>query len=239
MSDWIIITINSAFSFVAIFIIANMLGKKQVAQLTVVDYVVGISIGNIAGQWATDFKNPWYYYLVAMGIFFLLTIFIDLLERKIPFKKLLKGKQLELLTDGKINYKNLKKSKLDINDLLGLCRAKNYFDLDQISYIFFENNGEISILPKPDYRPLTHRDIHAHTTAVSQPTKYLIIDGHINYTVLASISRDKQWLYEACHLHTRRDLKNIILAEYISPKKIILHKKDESTHSRPHQNIQS
>lgn len=239
MSNWVIITINSVFSFVSIFIIANMLGKKQVAQLTVVDYVVGISIGNIAGQWATDFKNPWYFYLVAMGIFFLLTIAIDLLERKIPLKKILKGKQLELLTDGKINYKNLKKSKLDINDLLGLCRAKNYFDLDQISYIFFENNGEISILPKSDYRPLIHSDIHAHTTATAQPTKYLIIDGHINYSVLSVISRDKQWLYDVCHIHTRRDLKNIILAEYISPRKIILHKKDESIHSRPHKKRQS
>lgn len=225
MADWLIILLNSLFSFIAIFIIANMLGKKQVAQLTVVDYVVGITIGNIAGQWCIDTENPWYYYLIGMGIFFVLTIAIDFIERKVPFKKLLKGKQLELVTDGKINYKNLKKSKLDVNDLLGLCRAKNYFDLNQIAYVFFENNGEISILPKDNYKPLVSKDILGKSETQAKPTKYLIIDGHVNKTVLISLKKDKDWLYTVCKIRDSKDLKNIILVEYINDKKVVIHYK--------------
>ena len=59
-------------------------------------------------------------------------------ERKTPLKKFLKGAQIELVGNGIINYRHLKKSKLDINDLLGLCRSKGYFDLNDIAYIYFK-----------------------------------------------------------------------------------------------------
>ena len=73
---------------------------------------------------------------------------IDFFERKTPLKKFLKGTKIKLVSNGIINYKNLKKSKLDINDMMGLCRTKGYFDLNDISYIYFETDGSISVLPK-------------------------------------------------------------------------------------------
>lgn len=220
------IMINSAFSFVAIFVIAKMLGKKQVAQLTVVDYVVGITIGNIAGQWCIDYRSDWYLYLVAMAVFLGFTLLVNFLERKVPFKKFLKGKQLELITDGKINYKNLKKSKLDINDILGLSRAKGFFDIHQISYMFLENNGEISVLPKDAFSPAVKCDVTSNCKNVNEPSKYVIIDGRINHTVLAVLHKDEQWLKNKCKIQNKKDLKDIILAEYIN-NKIIIHYKNK------------
>lgn len=225
MQNWTIVILNSCFSFVAIFVIAKMLGKKQVAQLTVVDYVVGITIGNIAGQWCTDYRSPWYLYFIGMAIFLTFTLFINFLERKIPFKKLLKGKQLELVTDGKINYKNLKKSKLDINDMLGLLRAKGYFDIDYISYVFLENNGEISVLAKDQYAQPTKQDLGVKIQPQIEPAKYLIIDGKINKTVLTVLKKDINWLYKKCNIINKKELKSIILAEYTDSQKIALHYK--------------
>lgn len=202
-----------------------MLGKKQVAQLTVVDYVVGISIGNIAGQWCTDSENPWYFYVIGMAVFLAWTMLINFLERKIPFKKLLKGKQIELVTDGRVNYKNLKKSKLDINDLLGLCRSKNFFDMEQISYVFLENNGQISVLPKDKYRQTIKQDLSSNFQPKSEPAKYIIIDGKVNKSVLAVIKKDEKWLFKTCKINSKKQLKNIILAEHIKDDNIIIHYK--------------
>lgn len=225
MNNLLTVILNSVYSFIALFVIANMLGKKQVAQLTVVDYVVGISIGNIAGEWCTNGDKPWYTYLVGMGMFFALTIIIDLLERKIPFKKLLKGKQIELVTDGKINYRNLKTSKIDVNDLLGLCRTQGYFDLNNVAYVFFENNGQLSILPKSESRPALYKDVSNHRPKRAEPAHYLIIDGHINFTTLATLGKDKNWLFAKCNINNKKQLKNIVLAEYLPTGKINIHLK--------------
>ncbi len=219
------IIITASVSFIYLFIIASLLGKKQVAQLNVVDYVVGISVGNIAGEWCVDNSAPWYQFALSILVFFLLSTFITFLERKVPFKKYLKGKQIEIISNGKINYKNLKKSKLDINDLLGLCRAKNYFDLKQISYLFFENNGEISILPDSRFSPVVLKDIKQEFNSSSTP-KYLIIDGHIDKSSLDSINKDISWLKEKCSIKYKKDLYNIILAEYNDTKdEVIIHYK--------------
>lgn len=222
------IILSSVISYITLFIIAKLLGKKQVAQLTVVDYVVGITIGNIAGQWCLDYKEPWYLYAISMAVFLVFSLLVDFLERKIPFKKLLKGKQIELVCDAKIKYKNLKKSKLDVNDLLGLCRAKGFFDLEQVSYVFLENNGEISVLPKSDFMPASKIDVGVKSKTSSSPAKYLIIDGSVDKTVLSMLGRDRDWLFKTCGISNKKQLKNIILAEYIDENNVSIHKKDQN-----------
>ena len=130
MPAYLTVIINSLVAFVYLFIVSKLMGKKQIAQLTFVDYAIGISIGSIAAEYATDVDNPWYYYIIAIGIFFLLSISISLIIRKAQFLKLaLQGKPSVLIKDGKIDYKELKKSKLDLYDLIALARTKNYFDL--------------------------------------------------------------------------------------------------------------
>ena len=98
-----------------LFIISKLLGKKQIAQLEFIDYAMGISIGSIAAEMATDVGDtPFYYYLIGMTIFFLFDLSISFLGKKGPFlKRFLKGKPIVIVYEGNIVYKNLKKSKLD------------------------------------------------------------------------------------------------------------------------------
>ena len=111
------ILINSLLAFVSLFFIAKILGKKQIAELTFCDYVVGISLGSISAEWAIDDGDkPWYVYAIAILAFFVFSLIIDFAERKNPFfKKLFKGSPIVLISDGEIDYVNLKKSKLDVN----------------------------------------------------------------------------------------------------------------------------
>jgi len=60
----------SGMSVFYLFVISKVLGKKQIAQLEFIDYAIGISIGSIAAEMATDLgDNLFYYYLIAMSIF--------------------------------------------------------------------------------------------------------------------------------------------------------------------------
>ena len=71
MSEIVKILSFSSLSYLTLFIISKLLGKKQIAELDFIDYVTGISIGSIAAEMATDTQNPFYYYVIAMAMFFL------------------------------------------------------------------------------------------------------------------------------------------------------------------------
>ena len=155
---WVLI--DSAVAFLYLFIISKILGKKQIAQLEFIDYTVGISLGSIAAEMATNTEVPFYFFLIAMTIFFALALLVAIIGRKNTFlKRLLKGKPATLVYDGKINYKELKKNKIDVNDLLSMLREKNYFDIADVAYAVFEPSGELSVLPVGAQKPVVMEDV--------------------------------------------------------------------------------
>ena len=206
-------------SVLALFIIAKLLGKKQISQLNFVDYIIGISIGSIAAEMATDISDkPMYYYLIALGIYLLFDLLITIIERKSPgLKHFFKGRPLTVIYDGEVDYKVLKKSKLDINDLLTLSRAQGYFDLNDIAYAIFEINGNLSILPKSNKRPTVIEDLNINEAPATLPI-YLVVDGRISWSSLRELKKDKEWLCSKLGVKREDELKKIILAIYDEEK---------------------
>ncbi len=208
---WVLI--NSVASFIFLFIISKLLGKKQIAQLEFIDYAVGISLGSIAADWAIANDEPFYYYLIAMAIFFILAWLVAIIGRKSTFlKRLFKGKPSTLIYEGKIEYKQLKKNKIDVNDLLSMLREKNYFDINDVAYAIFEPSGKLSVLPKGNQKPVVIEDVNKGAIKPSNLTDVLIVDGVISGSGLNRLNKDKQWLFKQLHLSSKKELKNIILA---------------------------
>ncbi|MEG1499774.1 MAG: hypothetical protein RR400_01730, partial [Clostridia bacterium] len=81
------VIINTSISFISLFIISKLMGKKQIAQLEFVDYVIGISIGSIAAQMTVDLETPVYYFIIGMALFFVFDLIITFLGRKTLFLK--------------------------------------------------------------------------------------------------------------------------------------------------------
>lgn len=110
MPDFVKVIVFSLSAFVFfLFLIAKILGKKQIAELDFADYVVGITIGSIAAEWATELQQEWYHYIIAMSIFAVFSLFISFLEQKATkMKAFLRGKPNIIIPEGKFQYKNLK-----------------------------------------------------------------------------------------------------------------------------------
>ena len=214
MPDYIVVLINSVVSFILLFIVAKMLGKKQIAELSFIDYVVGISIGSIVANWATDLDTPFEHYLIALLVYFIFPITITLLGRKtLTLKAFLRGRPIIIIENGKFVYENLKKSKLDVNDILGMCRDKGYFSLSEISYAIFETNGGLSIMPVGKQKPTVVGDFDIPVKK-SQLEKYVIIDGKIDENYLKILKKDKNWLLKRLDIKNKKQLKNILIAFY-------------------------
>ena len=214
MPEIVKVILFSIGSVVFLFILSKLLGKKQVAQLTFVDYVIGISLGSIAAEMATDTQTPFYYYLIAMAIFFVFALLISLIGRVTPcLKHLLKGRPTTLVYNRKIQYDQLKKSHMDVNDLLALCRERSYFDLNDVAYAVLETNGQLSVMPIGREKPVVVSDLDLKIEQASL-TNYLIIDGRISFSGLNELNKDVNWLYKNLNINSKEDLSEIILASY-------------------------
>lgn len=228
--DVLKILIFSTASVVYLFFISKLLGKKQIAQLSFIDYVLGISIGSISAEMATDISDtPIWYYLIGVTVFFLFDVLVSVFERKSPtLKSFFRGKPLVLVYEGKINFKNLKKSGLVVNDIIALCREKGFFDITDVAYAIFETSGELSVLPKGDQRPVVASDFQNIKITPAKLPVHLVIDGKISYSSLNQIKKDTNWLFSKLHITNKKQLKNIVLAVFETEKnQINVHYKND------------
>ncbi len=139
---------------------------------------------------------------------------VTLLQRKTPFlKKVLHGSPIVIISDGKIDYQNLKKSKLDVNDVLGMCRAKGFFDTKDIAFAVLETSGDLSVLPKGSEKPTVVSDLDLPVEQASM-TNYLILDGRVYNDGLTEIEKSESWLFERLGIKNKKDLKKFLLVSY-------------------------
>lgn len=218
----------ASLSYVTLFVISKLLGKKQIAELDFIDYVTGISIGSIAAEMATETETPFYYYLISMGIFFAFDFVITFLGRKCNWlKRFLRGAPIILIDKGQVDFKQLKKSKIDFYDLLGLARDKGYFDISEIEYAIFETNGDLSILATDDARQVKKEDFKNIPASTPSLTNYLVVDGEISKYCLTQLDKTKAWAKEQL-AKQKVPLKQILYAVYDEQtKKLTVTKKEQ------------
>jgi uncharacterized membrane protein YcaP (DUF421 family) len=153
--------IQSALSITVLFILVKMMGKKHISQLTYFDYVVGITIGSLAANIILEDTNKFYLGLISMVVITCFPIILSYVSLKsFTARKLLDGNPTILIQNGKIVEKNLKKSKLDINDILEILRVKNAFNISDVEFAILETSGEISVELKPNKQPATPSDLN-------------------------------------------------------------------------------
>ena len=189
-----IVIIRSIISLTVLFGVTKLLGKKQVSQLSLFDYVIGISIGNFAAEITMNMETNLINGIIAMVVFGLIAYLVSIVTMKsIRLRRFFMGVPTPLIQDGKIIEKNLKKVKFDVNDLLEECRSKNYFDINEIECALMESKGTLSILPKGEYKPITIKDMNIKPTKQGLVAN-VIIDKKIMKENLKNMNKDEKWL---------------------------------------------
>lgn len=192
--EFLKVILASLFSAALLFLIAKIIGHKQVAQLEFFDYVTGITIGSIAAELATTLDKPWWKPTVSMIIFGAVTVALSILTRHSPrSRKFINGTPTIVMNDGKLYRENMKKAKLELSEFLLLCRQEGYFNLDDIQTAVFEYNGKLSILPKSTKRPLNPEDVKLSPQKEHIGTE-VIMDGRIMGDNLKRKGLNETWL---------------------------------------------
>ena len=212
MQEILYIIALSAGSLVAIFVLTKLMGYRQMSQMSMFDYITGITIGSIAAEMATSLEDSFTRPLTAMVVYALISTFLSWLGTKsIKARRLVEGKPLVLLDKGELSLKNLKRAKVDVNEFLMQCRLNGYFDVSKLETAILEGNGRLSILPKATDRPATPADF-----ALSPQQDYLvanvIIDGTVMKDNLHHTGRDEKWLLTHIKSQGAERVEDVLLA---------------------------
>lgn len=207
------IILTSLGSIIALFFSTKIIGNKQMSELSMFDYINGITIGSIAAEMATSLDGEFYFPLLAIVIYTLVMwLMSSISEKSLKCRRFLAGRSVILMQNGKIYRKNFKTAKIDINDFIAQCRINGYFSLNDIDSAILEQNGKISILPKAAARTVTTRDMGLSVTQDSIMYT-VILDGHIIPENLKRSGKNKQWLEKELYRHKISNIKDVYIAE--------------------------
>ena len=209
--DVLKVILASLFSAAALFLIAKVIGHKQVAQLEFFDYITGITIGSIAAELATTLDDPWWKPTISMFVFGAVTVALSFTTRKIQrTRKYINGSPTIILNKGKLYRENMKKAKLELSEFLLLCRQEGYFNLNDIQTAVFEYNGKLSILPVSTKRPLNPEDMKLNPQPEHIGTE-IIMDGRILDENLKRKGLNVEWLKKEMANQGYKHAKDIFL----------------------------
>ena len=215
------VILTSVLSAASLFIIAKIIGHKQMAQLDFFDYITGITIGSIAAELATELEEP-LKPLIAMVVYGIITVLLTLITSKLPkMRKFINGTPTIIMTNGKIYRKNMKKAKLDLSEFMVMCRQEGYFNLNDISTAIFEYNGRLTILPKATKRPINPTDMNIIPPIESINTE-VIMDGRILDENLKRLGLDIDWLNNELKCQGYKNAKEIFLGICDNNKELTL-----------------
>lgn len=208
--DFIKLILTSLLSVITLFVLAKIMGHKQIGQLDFFDYINGITIGSIAAELATELEKPWKP-LIAMIIYGMTAVTLSIVTSKFPkIRKYVNGSPTILMSSGKIYRSNMKKAKLDLSEFLIMCRELGYFDLNEIQTAIFECNGKLTILPKSENRPITPADIELKPEPDNINTE-IIMDGRIMNENLKRMGLDLTWLEKQIKAQGFHNAKEVFL----------------------------
>lgn len=206
------ISLSSIGSIIALFVLMKILGNRQMSQLSMFDYINGITIGSIAAEMATSLEGDFFKPLIAMVIYATLIYILSFVSAKsLIARKIIGGKSYILFQNGKLTEKNFKKAKLDINEFLTQCRINGYYNLADLYSATLETNGHISFLPLSNKRPVNPEDLNL--SPVQEKSVFnVIIDGQIIEENLKASGNNKVWLDNNLKKQNKNNISNIFLA---------------------------
>ncbi len=199
-------------SVLAIFLLTKLMGYRQMSQMSMFDYIVGITIGSSAAEMASSLDENFLQPLIAMIVFALMSILLSWSSSKsLKVRRVVEGAPLILMNKGEIYRKNLKKARIDIAELLVQCRVSGYFDISKIQTAILEGNGKISFLPKASDRPLTPSDMNLFPEP-DYMVANVIIDGRLMPQNLRHTGNDETWLMTQIKSQGAHHIEDVLLA---------------------------
>lgn len=213
----LVVFIKSVITFFLVLIVVRLMGKRQLGEMQPFELVITFIIAEVACIPMNDPYIPFYYGIVPIITLGVLHLVLSLVARKSMLaRKIISGRSVLAIDKNGINYENLKKMNMNVNDLIEAVRSSGYMDFADIEYAIFETNGKVCVVEKasdpseikPAFLPLS-----------------LLIDGKFDENNLALAGVEEVKLREVFLKNGLKNPKEVLYADirqdgtlYVSPK---------------------
>lgn len=216
MENWLILIVRTIIGFTLLLIATKLMGKREIGQLSVFDFLIVLSVADIMIIGIENFDESMLLFIIPMVIIVVLQKIIALIGLKSPWvRDKMDGKESLIIKKGKIQIDAMKKEKYNMNDLYTQLREKGVKSIDEVEYAILENNGRLSVF--------TYKDKDNETFPLP-----LIISGKIEKDNLKLIEKSEDWLLEMLKKQNIDNFENIYGASYQDGKiKVVLSDKKE------------
>lgn len=205
MEDYLVIILRTLVSYLLILVIFRLMGKREIGELSILDLVVFIMLGDIAVVSIEKYKNPFFHIILPMIILLIIQVLLSFVSLKSSkFRKLLDGKPSIIISNGKIDEKVMRQQRYNFDDLLTQLREQGIVDVNKIQFAILETSGKLSIIKKDSNEKNT-----------SKETVFpLIIDGLVQKNSLNQIGQNEFWLRQQLKKHGYEDVRQVSLCTY-------------------------
>ncbi|SFX21361.1 Uncharacterized membrane protein YcaP, DUF421 family [Thermoactinomyces sp. DSM 45891] len=215
MPPWIEIILRTVSAIFVLFIVTKILGKRQLSELSLFEYITGITIGNLAASLSIDLEGRWYQGVASLAVWTLVAMGIEYITLKSKrLRNVLDGRSTILIKDGQILEEDLRKERITVDELMEQLRYKNIFSLSDVDTAILEQNGTLNVLLKKENQPLTPKMLGLKVEKELFP-EIVISDGCIMADTLTGMGLSRSWLMS--ELKKRRlQVEDVFLAQVTS-----------------------
>lgn len=188
----------------------RLMGKRQIGELQLSELVTTILLSELAAQPISDDETPLAFAIVPIAVLLSLEVIISFAVTKLPFlKPVFDGKPSVLIKHGKIQFDEIARVRISIEELLSQLRINGIPDIEQVDYAILEQNGQLSVIQKRAEAPPSSKDIDI-SIKESGIAHAIIVDSKISDYGLKELGHDRAWL-EKRLTHHRVSLDQVFL----------------------------
>ncbi|MEC3885414.1 DUF421 domain-containing protein [Halobacillus sp. HZG1] len=213
MNEWLEFVGTGIIVFIILYVLARILSKKLISQMTLFDFIAGITLGSMTAT--TFLADNVTLSRGALGLltFAALVLVIDYLTLKsLTIRKLVNSQPTLLMDNGKILIKNMKKVRFNVDELIAELRKAGVFQFSDVQTAILETDGSVSVLRKSEATPVTSRDMKLETA----PAKYshvVMVQGKILRHQLNASGYSEAWLQDQLQAHGISNVKEVLVAQ--------------------------
>ena len=180
--------------YLVLIVVVRLMGKRQVGQMEPSEFVVTMLVANLASIPMEDAGIPLSAGMVPIITVLGLELILSTLSlRSIFIRKLLCGKPVILIENGRILRENLRRTRVTLDELAGHLREKDVLDPRAVQFAILETNGNLSVFPYPKDRPASAAEAGVRTKPQYLPIT-IISDGKIVHSNLPLVNKDEAWI---------------------------------------------
>ena len=222
----IIIILRTLIIFFALMLIMRLLGKRQLAEMELSEFVVASLIADLAAHPLQDLGIPMINGLVPITTLFCCEVLLIWISGKcISARKLLFGKPSILIDHGRINVREMENNRFSNEELMQELRNKNCLDIDKVQYAILETDGHVNVIMSPQESPVTAGQM-GKTPPDSGYPHIVVSKGKISEENMTLLGLDRQWLDDRLRENGKNDVSEVYLMTVTDKRKVQIYKED-------------